>query len=54
MEPKKGDQWSTVAGLRSKAEQAKKSPGKAERLGIDRQADALGLQAETRFHEEHR
>jgi Ion channel len=54
-EPKKNDQWSTVAGLRSQKEIARKlAPGAAINAAPSKEAREFALVGETPLHEEHK
>lgn len=54
-EPKKNDQWSTVAGLRSQKEIARKlAPGVAINTKPDKEAREFAVVGETPLHEEHK
>jgi Ion channel len=54
-EPKKNDQWSTVAGLRSQKEIARKlTPGKPINATTGKEAREFAVMGETPLHEEHK
>jgi hypothetical protein len=53
-EPKKGDQWSTVAGLRSRAEEARRRQTGEMQPGLDKRTYDFDHANESRLHEEHK